>query len=106
MPTAALVYPHPVVAGADTASLVGDPLFFRQYASLKQKLMLHRESMEQYAPEVLTKARYIDAHRLARTGDVAAHLTVAKCDAVRVIDPNDAWLLARLSGSSDTGGGG
>lgn len=103
MPTAALVYPHqlfdphPAVAGADAAFLVEDPLFLRQYAFHKQKLMLHRATMKRYAREVAPKARYVDAHDLEQTGDVVALVKTAKFDAIRVVDPNDDWLLTRLA---------
>ena len=110
MPTAALVYPHqlfdphPAVAGADAVLLVEDPLFFRQYAFHRQKLMLHRATMKRYAREVLPKARYVDAHQLAHTGDVVPLVKKAKCDAVRVVDPNDDWLLARLTAACSAAG--
>jgi deoxyribodipyrimidine photolyase-related protein len=102
MRTAALIYPHqlfeshPAAAGADEVFLVEDPLFFRQYAFHKQKVMLHRATMKRYAREVLPRARYVDAHQLDRTSDVVALVKQAKCDAVRVVDPNDDWLHARL----------
>lgn len=110
MPTTALVYPHqlfdphPAVAGADAAFLVEDPLFFRQYRFHKQKLMLHRATMKRYARERLPKAQYIDAHQLNHTGDVVALVRKAKCDAVRVVDPNDDWLLARLTAACSAAG--
>ncbi len=103
MPTAALVYPHqlfgphPAVAGADAAFLVEEPLFFRQYAFHRQKLMLHRASMKRYGQEVLPKARCVASHQLDQTGDIVALVRKAKCDAVRAVDPNDDWLLARLA---------
>lgn len=102
MPTAALVYPHqlfdphPAVAGADVVFLVEDPLFFTQYAFHRQKLMLHRASMKRFAAG-RPKVTYLDAHHVAHTGDVAAHVLKAKCDSVRVVDPNDDWLLRRLT---------
>jgi deoxyribodipyrimidine photolyase-related protein len=102
MLTAALVYPHqlytphPATAGADVTFLVEDPLFFRQYAFHKQKLMLHRASMKRYAAEVLPKAKYIDANTLTHTADVLTFVTKAKCDTLRVVDPNDDWLTRRL----------
>lgn len=110
MPTAALVYPHqlfdphPAAAGADVVFLVEDPLFFRQYGFHKQKLMLHRATMTRYAREVLPTARYLDAHRLTHTGDIVAHVTMAKCDSVRVVDPTDDWLLARLTAACSAAG--
>ena len=102
MPTAALIYPHqlfephPAVAGADAVFLVEDPLFFRQYAFHKQKLMLHRATMKRYASEVCPQARYVDARQLDQTGDVVALVRRAKCDSVRLADPTDDWLLSRL----------
>jgi deoxyribodipyrimidine photolyase-related protein len=108
MPTAALIYPHqlfhphPAVAGADAVFLVEDPLFFRQYAFHRQKLVLHRATMKRYAAEVLPKAEYVDAHQLDHTGDVVTHVNRAMCDAVRVVDPTDDWLLARLAAACST----
>ncbi|CAN5593112.1 cryptochrome/photolyase family protein [soil metagenome] len=103
MPTAALIYPHqlfdshPAVAGADVVFLVEDPLFFRQYAFHKQKLMLHRATMKRYAHEVSPRVRYIDADQLTHSGDVVSLVKKAKCDNIRVVDPNDDWLLTRLT---------
>ncbi|MGL6096987.1 MAG: cryptochrome/photolyase family protein, partial [Fimbriiglobus sp.] len=88
---------HPAVAGAHAVFLVEDPLFFRQYAFHKQKLMLHRAAMTRYGREVCPKARYVDARELTHTGDIVGFVKRAKCDAVRVVDPNDDWLLARLT---------
>jgi deoxyribodipyrimidine photolyase-related protein len=102
MPTAALVYPHqlfdphPAAVGADVVFVVEDPLFFTQYSFHRQKLILHRASMKRFAATV-PKVKYLDARQLARTGDVIAHVTKAKCNAVRVVDPIDDWLLRRLT---------
>jgi deoxyribodipyrimidine photolyase-related protein len=109
MPTAALIYPHqlfdphPARAGADAAFLVEDPLFFRQYAFHKQKLVLHRAAMKRYAAGV-PRARYIEAGDLDHTGDIVPLVKKAKCDAVRVVDPCDDWLLARLTAACAAGG--
>jgi deoxyribodipyrimidine photolyase-related protein len=102
VPTAALIYPHqlfdrhPAAVGADAVFLVEDPLFFRQYAFHRQKLLFHRATMKRYAAEVLPDAKYIDARRLTHTGDVIDFVTKAKCDTVTVVDPNDDWLRQRL----------
>ncbi|MBA4192419.1 MAG: cryptochrome/photolyase family protein [Planctomycetaceae bacterium] len=110
MPTAALVYPHQLfdphtaVTGADAVFLVEDPLFFRQYRFHRQKLMLHRATMKRYAAEVLPKANYIDAHQLTNSGDILTLVKKARCDAVRVVDPNDDWLLARLTAACSAAG--
>jgi deoxyribodipyrimidine photolyase-related protein len=94
------------VASVETGHqfLVEDPLLFRQYAFHKQKLMLHRATMKRYAAEVLPRAKYVDAHQLAHTGDIVALVQKAKCDAVRVVDPNDDWLLARLTAACSAAG--
>ncbi len=110
MPTAALVYPHqlfdphPAVAGADVVFLVEDPVFFRQCAFHKQKLMLHRATMKRYAREVVPGAEYVDARHLRHTGDVVARVKGAGCDAVRVADPTDDRLLDRLTAACSTAG--
>jgi deoxyribodipyrimidine photolyase-related protein len=110
MPTAALIYPHqlfdphPAVAGVDVVFLVEDPLYFRQYAFHRQKLMLHRATMKRYAAEVHPKARYVDAHQLEQTGDVVALVKKAKCDGIRVVDPTDDWLLSRLTAACSAAG--
>jgi deoxyribodipyrimidine photolyase-related protein len=110
MRTATLVYPyqlfdpHPAVAGADVVFLVEDPLSFRQYTFHRQKLILHRATMKRYAREVVPAARYVDARQLERTGDVVALVTKAKCDAVRVVDPNDDWLGRRLTAACAAAG--
>ena len=110
MLTAALVYPHqlfqphPAVAGADVVFLVEDPLFFRQYAFHKQKLMLHRATMKRYAREVFPKARYIDAHQLNDSGDIVELVRAAKCQAIRVVDPCDDRLCSKLRAACAAGG--
>jgi deoxyribodipyrimidine photolyase-related protein len=103
MPAAALIYPHqlfdphPAVAGADAVYLVEDPLFFKQYAFHKQKLMLHRATMKRYAREIVPKVRYVDAKELVDTGDIVALVRRAKFDTIRIVDPNDDWLSKRLA---------
>jgi deoxyribodipyrimidine photolyase-related protein len=110
MPTAALIYPHqlfdphPAAVGADVVFLVEDPLFFRQYAFHKQKLMLHRATMKRYARETLPDARYIDAHALNDTADVVPIVKAAKCRTVRVVDPTDDWLRSKLQAACAASG--
>ncbi len=102
MTTAALIFPHqlfenhPALPEADVVFLVEDPLFFRQYAFHKQKLMLHRATMKRFAEDVVPDARYIDASRLQETGDVVKLVKHAKCRSIRIVDPCDDWLGSRL----------
>lgn len=110
MLTASLIYPHqlfhahPAVAGADVVFMVEDPLFFRQYAFHKQKLMLHRATMKRYARECLPKSHYIESHRLNDTGDVVKLVKAAICSAIRVVDPCDDSLLTKLRTACAAGG--
>jgi deoxyribodipyrimidine photolyase-related protein len=103
MPTAALIYPHqlfethPALAGSDSVVLVEDPLFFRQYPFHRQKLLFHRATMKRYADGLSGTVQYLDAHQLDSTGDIVRHLKRWKIDAVRLVDPNDDWLLRRLT---------
>lgn len=109
MSTAALIYPHqlyeshPAVIGADVVFLVEDPLFFRQYAFHKQKLMLHRATMKRYGREVLPQARYVDAQLLHNTGDIVELVKAAHCQTIRVVDPCDDWLSRRLQAACAAG---
>lgn len=102
MPIAALIYPHqlfqphPAVLGADVVFLVEDPLFFRQYAFHKQKLILHRATMKRYQSEFIPRARYVDAHHLEHSGSVIELIKAAKCHTVQAVDPCDDWLGRRL----------
>ncbi len=102
MPTAALIYPHqlfhphPATDGVDVVFLVEDPLFFRQYAFHKQKLMLHRATMKRFGRERCPEARYIDVSELKDTGDIVRIVTAANCRTIRVVDPCDDWLRTRL----------
>lgn len=106
MHTAALIYPHqlfadhPAKTGADTLFLVEDPLFFRQYPFHKQKLMLHRAAMRRYAQQQ-PNARIVESRDLESTADIAKVLMKAKFTSVQVVDPNDDWLLRRLTSACD-----
>ncbi|GIW84028.1 MAG: cryptochrome/photolyase family protein [Gemmataceae bacterium] len=102
MRTAALIYPHqlfdphPAVGGADVVFLVEEPLLLRQYAFHKQKLIFHRASMQRYWKEQVPQACYVPVGELPDTGAVVARIQAAGCEAVRVVDPCDDWLLSRL----------
>ena len=105
MRTAALVFPHqlfadhPAIRGADLTVLVEDPLFFTQYRFHRQKLMLHRASMKRFAAGLIGDVLYLDSVDVPDTASVADHLVKRKVGAVRVVDPCDDWLEARLSAS-------
>jgi deoxyribodipyrimidine photolyase-related protein len=102
MLTAALIYPHqlfedhPAADGADVVFLIEDPLYFRQYAFHKQKLILHRATMKRYAHDHFPQAQYIAAHQLTDSGQIVALVQAAQCQAIRMVDPCDDWLSRKL----------
>lgn len=104
--TAAIVYPHQLfghidwLRSADTVYLVEDPLFFSQYPFHRQKLMLHRASMQSYAKHLRGKrvrVEIIEAATLNHTADVAERIVADGHDRVHCIDPDDTNLLQRLA---------
>jgi len=101
---AALIYPHqlfeqhPAVASASVIYLIEDPLFFSQYPFHRQKLMLHRASMKQYATALRKKnVHYVEAHQLKTTKSLADILVQAGVTHVQFAELNDDWLHQRLT---------
>jgi deoxyribodipyrimidine photolyase-related protein len=108
MKTALILYPHQlfpreVLPEVDTIVLVEEPLYFgvdQQHPKRlhKQKLVLHRASMQRYAEEVLWPAKfdvdYVNLDVFMASGDVLDR--VAKFEKVYVFDPVDDVLTKRL----------
>jgi deoxyribodipyrimidine photolyase-related protein len=113
MTTAALVYPHQLfrdpdwMRGAANVYLVEDPLFFSQYAFHRQKLMLHRASMQNAAAELRKKqfdVRVVEAQSLRSTADIAPFLVADGHRQVRCVDLEDDYASRRLArGCTDHG---
>ena len=105
--SAAVVYPHQLFHGSELIEnngiiyMVEDPLFFKQYAFHRQKLMLHRSSMKRFAMELVTKqkktVRYVEAAELQKSGDIAKRWKKDRVKAIQVYDPEDDWLRRRLT---------
>lgn len=103
----AVVYPHQLFRASeliDNSSivyLVEDPLFFKQYAFHRQKLMLHRSSMKRFANELATKqkkiVRYVEAAELKRSGDIVNRWKKDRVKAIQLYDLEDDWLRRRLT---------
>lgn len=102
----ALVYPHqlyevqPALAGADQVWLIEEPLLFTQFRFHRQKLILHRASMREYEARLRgqgAEVRYVECAELTATGDVAPLLMQAGCREAKLTQPNDYWLLDRLT---------
>ncbi len=105
---AALIYPHqlftdqPALRGADVCVLVEEPLLLTQYRFHRQKLILHRASLQHYADGLRRQkrqVRYVACGELNSTGDVAGVLMQLGVTHVQFVDPCDDWLEQRLTAS-------
>ncbi len=103
---AALIYPHqlfadhPALGGADVRVLVEEPLLLTQYRFHRQKLILHRASMQHYADRLRRQkrqVRYVECRELDSTGDIAGVLAQLGATHVQFVDPCDDWLRQRLT---------
>ncbi len=113
MTIAALVYPHqlyrrnPAILQSEIAVLVEEPLMFRQYAFHRQKLILHRASMQHYAEELRRsglRVDYVHSAELRTTEGIADRLKQLGVSHVRCVDPCDDWLRQRLTEGLRTAG--
>ncbi len=104
--TAALVYPHqlwqihPAVESVSNVYLVEDPLFFRQFDFHRQKLILHRASMTEFASALESRGkrvRRIEAHEIFESAEIGAILQRDGVKQVVTHEPTDNWLHARVS---------
>jgi deoxyribodipyrimidine photolyase-related protein len=102
---AALIYPHqlfaghPALAGVSRAVLVEEPLLFRNYRFHRQKLILHRATMQRFAAGLRRRqveVHTVEAGQLADTAAIAEVLQRLHITSVRYVDPCDDWLSARL----------
>lgn len=106
MTKAAVVYPHqlfvdhPALVGVSQVVLVEDPLYFSQWRFHRQKLMLHRATMMQFAESCRQqkfKVHYVEASSLEDTASIALHLKRLQIRFVQYVDPCDDWLSTRLT---------
>ena len=112
MTHAALIYPpqlfadHPTLADASQVVMVEEPRFFTQYVFHRQKLMLHRATMKQFA-NVLRgrnlKVHYVEACELPDTAALVGVLKRLRITSVRYVDPCDDLLSTRLAAALGRG---
>lgn len=101
---ATLVYPHQLSLARNSCAneryyLVEDPLFFSQYRFHRQKLMLHRASMQACRAQLIDAGRsvhYVEFHELGRTEDLFSILAREGVTDAMAIDPSDDWLQRRM----------
>ena len=110
---AALIYPHqlfpehPAVNGVELCVLVEEPLLLTQYRFHAQKLLLHRASLRQYGERLRRagmRVRYVEAHELRSTADIADLLKRLDVTHVRYVDPWDDWIERRLARGLESAG--
>lgn len=106
MKTAFLIYPHQLfeevtrLKSSDIVFLIEEPLYFSEFKFHKQKLVLHRASMQKYKHYLehnQIKVEYIEFHQLAKTESIANILRQHKIEAVEIYDVVDDWLCSKLS---------
>jgi deoxyribodipyrimidine photolyase-like uncharacterized protein len=103
---AALIYPHqlfadhPALRDAETCVLVEEPLLMTQYRFHRQKLILHRTSMQHFAGQLRRqkqRVHYVECGELDSTGDIAGVLKQLGVTHAQFVDPSDDWLQQRLT---------
>jgi deoxyribodipyrimidine photolyase-related protein len=104
---ALLVFPHQLFASnaqlattVERVCLIEDPLFFLQYRFHKQKLVLHRASMQFHADYLRQRGSivdYVDFNSAPTMDYVFGTLVGLGIDIVHYIDVVDDWLLRRIT---------
>lgn len=106
MKTAFLIYPHQLFEDiarlkySDIIFIIEEPLYVSEFNFHKQKLVLHRASMQrykQYLEQNQIKVEYIEFHQLAKTESITDILRQHKIEAVEIYDVVDDWLCSKLS---------
>lgn len=109
MQTATLIFPHqlfkqhPALNKKHIILLAEDPTFFKKYPFHKQKLILHRASMQAYK-DFLEHNDYVVAYlpssQLEHTQDIFAYLADKKITTVHCVDTVDHDLEAAIKHAS------
>jgi len=90
---------HPSLAKGRTVILTEDSLFFDQYAFHKNKLVLHRASMKQYATQLKKRGmnvRYIDSTDNITLEKLFITLRSEKIERIHYCDTTDYLLERRM----------
>ncbi len=106
MNTGTLIFPHqlfknnPAVSANRKVYLIEETLFFNQYKFHKQKIILHRASMQSYAQHLISnniKVDYIEAaNELSDVRKLIRHLSKQKINSIHFADVVDTWLRKRI----------
>jgi deoxyribodipyrimidine photolyase-related protein len=110
---ALIVFPHQLFRSnaallktVGRAVLVEEPLLFTQYRFHKQKLVLHRASMQMHAQYLRASGRvdYLDVDGVGTTLDVLERLREQGVSTLHYIDVVDDWLERRICSAAKTCG--
>lgn len=106
MHSVSLIYPHqlfkehPSIDRKRKIYIVEDPLFFKQFAFHKQKLVFHRASMKLFADELKKlgyEVSYIDCQQdLSSTEQLFKHFKKTGVQTIYLCDPVDYLLTRRI----------
>ena len=105
MTTVAVIFPHqlywpnPVLANVNQVVLVEEYLYFKQYNFHKQKLVLHRSSMMQYAERLISEGyqvQYIESNQEISDASLLFKELTAKFNSIYICNPSDDWLLKNI----------
>lgn len=106
MSHATLIYPHqlyakhPALALKRPIFLVEEPLFFSEFPTHRQKLLLHRLSMQAYATHLRSDGYQVTLVPLtthATTNSIFAWLHAHHFTHVHIVDTTDDWLESRIT---------
>ncbi|CAN5358998.1 cryptochrome/photolyase family protein [soil metagenome] len=105
MKAVTLIFPHqlfenhPALMKGRTVVLIEDALFFEQYRFHKNKLVLHRASMKQYAKNLTDRgltSRYIDAKDHLSLDTIFKSFRAEKIEQIHYCDTTDYLLERRI----------
>lgn len=107
MSSVTLIFPHqlfkahPALEKSRTVYVVEEWLFFRQYKFHKQKLVMHRASMQFYAQwlkENKYEVNYIESNQAENdVRKLVSSLAKKKITEIHIADVSDNWLLKRIT---------
>lgn len=105
MNEALLIYPHqifehnPLLDKKRIIFLIEEPLFFTQYKFHKQKIVLHRATMQYYKEQLENdgyRVQYLESKHITSTEDIGDILKKEKIHHVYFFDLVDNWLHKKL----------
>lgn len=111
MSEATLIYPHqlflehPALAKERPVYLVEEPLFFTEFPTHTQKLLLHRLSMKAYEQRLIERGytvTYISATEVKTTEEVFVHIARDGITTLHCVDTTDYWLEKRIEKVAQT----